>query len=65
MDGKVRSYTPDFYLPKENIYLEIKGYWWGDDKRKMEIVVETYKDTKFVIIEKEEYKKILQGELVW
>jgi len=21
------SYTPDFYLPKKNIFVEIKGYW--------------------------------------
>ena len=37
-DGKEHKYTPDFYLPKENIYLEIKGYWWGDDKRKMDLL---------------------------
>lgn len=29
MEGKIKSYTPDFYLPEFNIFLEIKGYWWG------------------------------------
>lgn len=65
MDGKWRCYTPDFYLPDYGVYLEIKGYWWGNDKKKMEIVVEKYNETKFVIIEKNEYDKIMRGELVW
>ena len=25
-DGKVRYYTPDFYIPKNDLYIEIKGY---------------------------------------
>ncbi len=65
MDGKVKSYTPDFYLEDYDIYLEIKGYWWGNDKEKMRIVLETYKDKRILIVEKEQYEKILQGELVW
>lgn len=65
MDGKERSYTPDFYLKDYNIFLEIKGYWWGNDREKMDIVLETHKDKNIVIIEKEQYEKILQGELVW
>ena len=65
MSGKERSYTPDFYLEDHNIYLEIKGFWWGDDKEKMDIVLQTHKDKNIVIIEKEQYEKILQGELVW
>jgi hypothetical protein len=65
MDGRTRRYTPDFYLPEHDLFLEVKGYWWGDDKRKMDIVQTTYPNVKFVIIEKEEYNKILQGELVW
>lgn len=65
MDGKMRSYTPDFYLPKYDIFLEIKGYWWGRDKEKMDIIFKTYPNKKIVIIEKEQYKKILEGELVW
>ena len=65
MSGKVRCYTPDFYLPKYDCYLEIKGRWWGNDKEKMDIVLKTYPDKKILIIEKEQYEKILQGELVW
>lgn len=65
MDGKVRSYTPDFYLPVYDIFLEIKGRWWGRDREKMDIVLETHKDKKIVIVENEQYQRILQGELVW
>lgn len=65
MDGKIRSYTPDFYLEDYNLYLEIKGFWWGNDKEKMRIVLETHKDKNIFIVEKEQFNKIMQGELVW
>jgi len=65
MDGKTRSYTPDFFLPDNNLYLEIKGHWWGNDREKMDIVLKTYPDIKIIIVEKDDYEKILRGELVW
>ena len=65
VDGVNKSYTPDFYLPEYDIYLEIKGYWWGDDKEKMKIVLEQHTDKTVVILEKEEYNKLMCGELVW
>lgn len=63
MNNKIRSYTPDFYLPYFNIYLEIKGYWWGRDKEKMELVIQQNPDKKIIIIEKNKYKMILDGRL--
>lgn len=33
-EGKDRFYIPDFYLPKEDIYIEIKGYETEKDKAK-------------------------------
>lgn len=65
MDGKLRCYTPDFYLPAYNVYLEVKGRWWGSDREKMDIVIRTYPDKNIVIVEKEQYEKFLGGELVW
>lgn len=65
MDGKQRSYTPDFYLPLYDIYLEIKGFWWGRDKEKMEAVQSTHKDIRICVVEREQFDKIMQGELVW
>lgn len=65
MDGKQRHYTPDFYLPDYDVYLELKGFWWGNDKQKMEHVIEQHLDKRIVIIELEQFKRILRGELVW
>lgn len=65
MDGKVCSYTPDFYLPAYNVFLEVKGHWWGRDREKMDIVLKTYPDKQIIIVEKDDYERILRGELVW
>ena len=59
MNGKIRSYTPDFYLLDYDILVEVKGFWWGDDKEKMRIVLETHPDKNIVIVEKDEYKEIM------
>lgn len=61
MDGKERAYTPDFYLPEFDLLLELKGYWWGRDKEKMECVFNQHPTKKILIIEKIEYKKMLSG----
>ena len=65
MDGVKKTYTPDFFLIDYNIYLEIKGYWWGKDKDKMKCVLEQHPTANIKVIEKEDYYKILNGELVW
>ena len=39
-DGVVRTYTPDFYIPKGNFYIETKGYYSELDKQKMKLVNE-------------------------
>jgi len=65
MDNKIRCYTPDFYLPEYDVFLEIKGHWWGRDREKMNIVLKTYPNKRIIILEKEQYNKILGGELVW
>ena len=65
MDNKVRCYTPDFYLPAYDVFLEVKGHWWGRDREKMDIVLKTYPDKRIIIVEKEQYEKFLGGELVW
>lgn len=65
INGKTKSYTPDIYLIDIDIYLEVKGFWWGNDKEKMKAVISQHPDKKLIIIEKLEYEKILRGELVW
>ena len=40
-DGEVnRTYTPDFYLPEHNVYIEVKGYYSKTDRDKMRFVQE-------------------------
>lgn len=65
MNDKIKSYAPDFYLPDFDVYLEVKGYWWGNDREKMKAVIEQHPTKKIIIVEKAEYNRILQGELVW
>lgn len=65
MDGKTRSYTPDFYLPKFDLFLEFKGYWWGRDKEKMAAVIAQHPDKNIRIIQKSEYEKLLTGLPDW
>lgn len=65
INGKIRNYTPDFYLPDYDVWLEIKGFWWGNDKEKMRIVKEQHPEKNIRIIEKEDFERILRGELVW
>jgi len=36
VDGKAVSYTPDFYLPEYGGWVEVKGRWIGDAKKKFE-----------------------------
>jgi len=57
LDGLVKKYFPDFYLPTRNKFVEIKGYWFNshdgrvDDKRKMLLVVENNKDVDIIILD--------------
>ena len=65
MDGKVRHYSPDFYLEEFDTYIEIKGRWWGNDREKMKCVIEQHSDKRIVIIEKDLYQRFMRGEQVW
>lgn len=52
-DGDIkRTYYPDFYLPDENLYVEIKGYFSDNDKLKMEKVREYNKEKNILILQK-------------
>lgn len=40
-DGPIsRTYTPDFYLPNLDLYLEVKGYFSNKDKKKIKAVLD-------------------------
>jgi hypothetical protein len=37
---KTKRYTPDFYLPDQDIYIEAKGYFSPADRTKMLLVID-------------------------
>lgn len=55
-----KSYTPDLFLPDFNLFIEIKGYWWGNDKEKMKLVLEQHSDKKLLLVEKELFFTLLK-----
>jgi predicted nuclease of restriction endonuclease-like RecB superfamily len=73
VDGKIKSYAPDFYIPSMNLYVEIKGFWWGDDETKMKTIRDQCKDKKVIVIFGKEkldsicksIKELLPLEPVW
>jgi len=46
------TYTPDFYLPEIGIYIEVKGYWREDAKKKFKMFKKKYRDNIMVLDEK-------------
>lgn len=48
------TYTPDFYLPETNTYIEIKGYWRDDAKKKFKLFQKIYNDIIIKILTKKE-----------
>jgi hypothetical protein len=52
-----RRYTPDFYLPDFNVYLEVKGFMKNNDICKMYACL-NHNDVKILLIEKNEINNI-------
>jgi DNA-directed RNA polymerase subunit RPC12/RpoP len=46
------TYTPDFYLPKTNEYIEVKGWWRLDALKKFNLFKKLYPTIKIKIINK-------------
>ena len=72
-NGITKSYAPDFYIPNFDLYVEIKGFWWGDDENKMKTIKSQHGDKNLVVIlgkSKLDYiceniRKLLPLEPVW
>ena len=41
---KQKTYTPDFYLPKFDMFIETKGQFVGSDRSKHKLIAEQYPD---------------------
>lgn len=44
------TYTPDFYLPEHNCFLEVKGIWQVGQKKKMRLFRKQYPNVKLLVI---------------
>lgn len=61
IDNSIHRYNPDFYLPNEDLYVEVKGYFSEKDKEKIKLVLEQH-DIKLLFIRNEEIDKIRKGQ---
>jgi uncharacterized Zn-finger protein len=50
------TYTPDFYLPEFNLYIEIKGWWRDNAKIKFKLFKQKYCGERIKLLEKSELK---------
>jgi hypothetical protein len=53
-----QNYTPDFYLPEEDKYVEVKNFWGKYSKDRHEKFKKSYPDTKLEVILKKEYLEL-------
>lgn len=60
-NGVKKTYTPDFYLPYFNRYLEIKGYFSDEDKIKLDLVTSQNKINLIFIRSKNFDDKLIEN----
>jgi hypothetical protein len=52
------TYTPDFYLPESDTYVEIKGRWYKDAKKKFKIFQKKYFSMNIILLTRKELRKL-------
>jgi hypothetical protein len=52
------TYTPDFYLPESDTYVEIKGWWRDDAKKKFKMFQKKYCSMNIILLMQKELKKL-------
>jgi predicted nuclease of restriction endonuclease-like RecB superfamily len=50
------TYTPDFYLPETDEYVEVKGWWRDDAIEKFRLFKQNYRYIKLTLLERKELK---------
>tara|TARA_R110002110_G_scaffold7510_1_gene37930 strand:+ start:453 stop:824 length:372 start_codon:yes stop_codon:yes gene_type:complete len=58
---KIRTYTPDFYIPETDIYIEAKGEFDKSDRVKMALVKEQHKKLDIRMVFMNAKNKIYKG----
>lgn len=54
------TYTPDFYLPDQDVHVELKGYLSKQNKNKMEAFHNLYPDIKLWMFQRQHLGKVLE-----
>jgi hypothetical protein len=54
------SYTPDFYLPDQGVYIELKGRFTKANERKMEAFYKQYPDVKLWMFHGKHLAEVLE-----
>ena len=52
------TYLPDFYLPENNEYIEIKGWWRKDDKKRFDLFKKIYPKVRISVLQLKELKSM-------
>jgi hypothetical protein len=52
------TYTPDFYLSESDTYVEIKGRWRDDAKKKFKLFQKKYYSMNIILLKEKELKKL-------
>ena len=58
---KPRTYVPDFYLPEQKMFIEVKGYFDKGDRVKMQLIKEQFPDHDIRIVFQNARNKIYKG----
>ena len=53
-----QKYTPDFYLPEKDAYVEVKNFWWEYSKIRDEKFRKRYPNIPLEVILKADYLKL-------
>ena len=61
-DGITHNYTPDFFIPSSDIYIEVKGGYPERDRMKMKLVHDQHPELKIYFIHKQFYQ-FINGEI--
>ncbi len=57
-DLKTQNYTPDFYLPDKDEYIEVKNFLWKYSKIRDDKFRKSYPNIKLKLLLKEDYLKL-------
>ena len=52
------TYTPDFYIPEWNLYIEIKGYWYKGSKERFNLFKKLYPKVRIKVFKQKDLQSM-------